>query len=448
MNRRGTALWDAVCAAAAGHRRGTAGAAAELATVDGVPRLGWAAPPPWRAVRRALLPFGDLLRADRVVFVGTGGWAFGLRAVAETADPAGRLRIVDRLDPAAVAEALNDAPAATVVVAVSESGRTTETALLAEALRDRFALAPRWLRGADIPIDPRRPTVALFGAPVSRPFLLAAALAGGDLSALGEAYRGFLGLAWATGRWAAAASRRIPETPSRVRLVLPHGSGAGLVLFVLQSIRQGLGGKVASTREEPWWEVGTAPAEGAVTLRLPAPRGRVPTLTRLMTHCHAAAALVACVGLQRGIRFADHPAVRHYKELLGGALPDPLPVPAGELLPHAAAWLRRRPELARAHLVCYDPAAWPRLAGAVPRLATLSRGGWEVHRGSTWNHHSYQAAYPAADLGVVAIAPPAALDPLTRAQANIAAATCASLGERALLLRLAPAVGAGEARAS
>jgi hypothetical protein len=62
----------------------------------------------------------------------------------------------------------------------------------------------------------------------------------------------------------------------------------------------------------------------------------------------------------------------------------------------------------------------------------------EFHLGSTWNHHSYQAIHGRSAIQVVAIAPRARPDPLTRLQRRIAAATCASLPDQALLLERHP----------
>ncbi|MDQ1290189.1 MAG: hypothetical protein QG622_3755 [Actinomycetota bacterium] len=465
------ALWDVVRQAALGGRRGAAGVVADLATVDGTPRLGWVLPPPARLVEQRLLEHLDRLSTGTMsahsgsgsgtgttVLVGTGGWAFGARAAAGAVH-GGRLRVVDVLDPSVLSE-----PSADAVVAVSESGDTTETRILTSAIAGRWGVEPVRLAGKDLWLDPGAPSVALFSAPSSAPFLLAAAIARSGPSgdrlgsrAVLRSYRRFAEQADHQGEWAAAVSRRIPRTRCRILLRLPPDAGEGLRLFTLQLLRQGLGGKLPEGG--PWWDVVAdgstpypAPAPASV-LRLPGTAPHTDPLTRLMLRCHAIAALVACVGARQGVRFAEHPAVAGYKRLLGrdlavldgtetgrnGTEPDgPM-----DVVREVSRWARARRGLTRAHLVCYDPRLTLAKAPAADQLTAATGLPWEVHPGSSWNHHSYQAVSGEPDLGVVAIAPAPADRPesdageLIRVQAELAAATCASLGDRALLLRTA-----------
>jgi hypothetical protein len=455
-------LWSAVRRAAArdggGHAArghlGHAATVADLATVGGVPRLGWVLPPPVPAVARRLLRYRPLLEAGRTTLVGTGAWAFTARAA--TGGAVGGLRVVDRLGAAA-------GPATEAVVAVSESGTTLETRLLAATLAAAWGVEPVALGGTDLWLDPAAPSGALFAAPLSVPFLLAAALdragrlprrATGDpamtaVRAVLTAYRGFAARSDEAGLWASAVSRRIATAPGRVALTVPADLGEGMRLFALQLLRQGLGGKDGGPHL--WWDVdGGAPcprrASTGTALRLgPPPLRHGNRLTRLMLHCYAVAALVACTGARHGVRFAAHPAVDNYKRLVASCLTDPpeaVDVTGDGIVVAAATWLSRREHLARAHLVRYDPHPARALPEAERRLESLTGRRWEAHPGSTWNHHSYQAVAGERHTGVVAVyAAPAptpcpSRDPAAT-QAALAGATCASLGHRALLLRTA-----------
>lgn len=429
-------LWRGVVDAAAGHRHATARTVTRLATVGDAPRLAWVLPPRWPQVARALAPFAAVLRARRVVVVSTGGWAFGARALAGAGGSSSPLRVIDVLDPERLAAAART-PDGTAVIAISESGRTIETVTLATALRDRWGLAARWLTAGQLSLDPTKRTVALFAAPLSVPFLLMAAVATrGHGTGLDRAYPAFADRVDAIGRWAAVAALRIPPGRSRVRVDLPPDSGDGLALFAGQALRQGIGGKRGAAR--PWLDVRvvdrTARTPADVVIALPDDTGCPHWLVRLMARCYAICALVACTGVRHRIAFATHPAVDRYKDLMGGTAPAAEPVEVDHIVSRGARWLRRR-RLVAGHLVCYEPRLAPRLAAATSRLADLSGRPWETHTGSTWNHHSYQAVSAEAGVGVVAAAPAPASDPLLRVQADIARATCAALGDRALLLQ-------------
>jgi hypothetical protein len=393
-------LWAAIRRAAAGGAGADAERIRRLATATGAVRLGWVAPAGWPAVERALSRFSAVRTASRIVFVGTGGWAFGLRAATEATG--GRDLVLDTLDPTAVADA---GPGS--VVAVSESGATRETRLLVAALARRTT----WITGAELSPDRRPAAQALFGAPLTTPFLLAA-----DRAAAGElrrSYQRFLDHVDAAGAWGSAAAARVPAGRARVRLVLPPDTGAAAQLFVLQAVRQGLSGKSRTTR--PWFDVDTVARGTAPELVMPAGPDADP-LARLMVLCYAASALVTCVGVRHGLRFATHDAVRHYKQRLerprpavGGTPPEP-----------------SLSDVRFGQLVSYDLRA--DTGGLAERLRARTGASWEEHRGSAWNHHTYQAVYGQPDVAVVVVPPRRAGDELSRAQAAIADATRISLG--------------------
>ncbi|MDG4790123.1 hypothetical protein O7626_30095 [Micromonospora sp. WMMD1102] len=462
----GAGLWAYVRAAASGDRYGPAGTVAALASLAGSPRLGWVDPPSWTRVARltAERGGGTLLRGcRRAVFAGTGGWAFGLRAIAEAVPGQAVIRVLDSLDPSTVHRTLAEwgGRGAVAGFAVSASGRTRETRLLAATLalaRHRTGgAAPAWLceRGGTLSLAGGRDQVALYHAPLSVPALLAARML--CWPHFDDAYRAFAGAARSIGEWAAEESARLPATGRpRVLFRLPPGAGPGLRLWTLQAARQGWGGK--SERFRPWPEVAAEPAPGALLVDVAAgiaglrrPGGPAGAVAAAMAACYAVAALVACVAVRHGLRFATHDAVDHYKRLLPAA-PTAADRPAGarpvgdpdELAGVLAGWLARRPDLTAVHVVGYGAA--PAAAIGAERLARRLGRPVEVHEGSAWNHHSYQLVWHTRSVGVAVLLAPErpvgtgnpALDAALAAQRHtldaIAGATHRSLGPRSLLL--------------
>ncbi|GAB3964288.1 hypothetical protein V1634_01685 [Plantactinospora veratri] len=462
----GAELWAYVRAAASGERHGPAGTVAALASLAGVPRLGWVHPPAWPRVSRltAERGGGTLLRGcRRAVFVGTGGWAFGLRAIAEAVPGQSAIRVLDSLDPETVRRTLHEWPGRGAVAgfAVSASGRTRETRLLAATLalaRHRTGgAAPAWLceRGGTLSVGGGPDQVALYHAPLSVPALLAARML--SWPHFDDAYRAFAGAARTIGEWAGEESGRLPATGRpRVLFRLPPGAGPGLRLWTLQAARQGWGGKSELFR--PWPDVAAGPAPGAVLVDVAAgisglrrPGGPAGAVAAAMAACYAVAALVACVAVRHGLRFATHDAVDHYKRLLPVA-PTAADRPTGadpvagtdELARVLAGWLARRPDLTAVHVVGYG--AGPAGAVGAERLAQRLGRPVEVHEGSGWNHHSYQLVWHTRSVGVAVLIDPdrpvgtgdPALDGALAAQRHtldaIAAATHRSLAPRSLLL--------------
>lgn len=401
-------LWEALVAAATG----APGDVADLATVDGSPRLGWVLPPPWPVVEAALDP---VRLAAPLVVATTGGWAFALRALAEAAGRSD-VRVLDVLDPAAVEGARG------TVLAVSASGATAETVALVSALGEHRRSTVGWITGRGLSPAGRDDQVALFAAPLSAPFLAVAALL---FDGMEHRYARFTAeLEW-IGPWAARAS----ATPWTV-LRLPPDAGDGLVAYALQAVHQALGGKSAGA---PWRDVTVGRAEPSGSM-IEIPDVPEPDpLVRVMLTCYAVNAVVACTGVRSGLRFAEHAGVVAYKRLIGRSAA-PVALERTRMVPFCAAWARGRAGLRRAHLVSYEP-AFP----AGPAAADLTgRTGirWHPGTGSRWNHHSFQAVNGRDDTGVVVVGPRRTAHPISRLQADIAAATAAALGDNAAHVRL------------
>ncbi|MEE6260233.1 hypothetical protein [Plantactinospora sonchi] len=481
----GAELWTYVRAAARGERHGPAGTVAALATLAGVPRLGWVEAPPWSRISRLLAARTEtepLRNCRRALFVGTGGWAFGLRALCEAVPGQSRVRVLDSLDPVVLRRVLGEVgeAAGTACVAVSSSGRTRETRLLADTL------AALWQRTGGAPplrlsehdgglsLTGGRDQVALYGVPLSVPALLAARML--TRPRFAEVYREFAEALPAIGEWAGEQSRRLPATGTpRVVFRLPAGAGAGLRLWTLQAARQGWGGK--SERFRPWPEAvvagrtgrtaepdsGRPAAPGDIVLDLgeasavlPRNEGGAGPVAGAMVTSYAVAALVACVAVRHGLRFASHDAVEHYKRLVP-ALPTAAHRPVGgrpvssadELTGVLAGWLANRPDLTTLHVVGYG-VGLATVLGADRGLTERLGRPVEVHEGSSWNHHSYQLVWHTRSVGVAVVLAPdrpvaadgrvfgPALTTLRRTLDALAGATYLSLAPRCLLLRWCP----------
>lgn len=481
-----------------------------LSADEGRPRLGWVVPPPWeeveqriagimRAVPAAAGPPGAAEAASVAgafdvageidvagagaraasrggagpaaqgcgsLIVATGGWAFAAMAAAETAAPGYRLSVADTLDAGRLARYLAGRDGAGAALAVSGSGQTYETRCLAEVVsvagRSRPGGGLWWLTDSTVAgglaLRPQSAITALLGGPLSVPFAVACAMTGPER--FRRAYEKFTRLAPLAGSRAAALACAVPAQPgTRISLLLPRWTGTGVRLWALQALRQGLGGKPGGPA---WCDAGTesgCPAaagvgggagSGTTQIRL---AGALPdeiaepgldpaaALAGAMVVMHTTAVVVACLGLRFGVAFASHPAVARYKALLDSRPGCDEVVAGPEGIARAAAeWLACQPGLAGAHLADYGSGA--------PRAEPGPR--WEVHPGSRWNHHSYQAVHGERRLGVVAVVgdrPPevrtgdgsldAALRGLHERQVAIARATCASLAGRALLIRVA-----------
>lgn len=455
-------LWDGLLAAGRGERTSAAARAAlELSVDEGRPRLGWLIPVSWAELeaRVAATGWSGSARGELLIIT-TGGWAFAAAAVAQTAGPGRRLSVIDTLDATCLARHLAPRRLAAPLecLAVSASGQTYETQLLAEVIsgawRSGPGRGPHWVSEATVPgglaLRPGSAVTAMLGAPLSVPFALACAATG--MEAFRRAYDRFAETATGTGRRVAALACTVPSggtAPARLKVVLPGWAGCGVRTWALQALRQGLGGKPGRS---VWCDVSIedslpddATGIARISLGEALPPATRASLAGAMTVMYAIAVLTACLGIRYEIPFASHPAVARYKALLH-AQPRcaELTVGPGEVTAAAARWLAERPELAGAHLVRYSAArngAAERRPGAAPGRA------WEVHDGSRWNHHSYQAFQAESRLGLVAVAvkrPPvvltgddgldAALRGLHARQLAIARATCASLADRALLI--------------
>jgi hypothetical protein len=442
----GAELWRALRAAATVDPTApldpAARAVARRCTDGGLVRLGWVRPAPWPVVEAAVAGIRSAgpSQSRAVVVLGTGGWSFAVQALVELpgAGYGTGLAVLDDLDPAATERVVGAHPRARFL-AVSGSGSTRETRCLADRLSgdhpvlwlsDRarpphtFALSPGG--GPD--------QVALLGAPLSTGFLAPAALGRpGGAAALGEAYRGLERDHDDLGREAARRAVRAPAAGAPVISIrLPPWAGPGLRQWLLQLGRQVLGGK--SPRFRPWVEV-AHPSEmpdRVPDLDLATAEPDLGGLIRLM---YSAGIFTAALGLRAGLRPVEHLNVEAYKALIDRADPGAAhPWAPADLPGRAAAWLRPRPDVTRLHVVHYGGPPSGRIGAGAYASATGRRV--EVHSGTAWNHHSYQAVHADPAVAVLAVVGPPRPDPDPgeRLLHRIAAATVAALPGRARLV--------------
>jgi hypothetical protein len=115
--------------------------------------------------------------------------------------------------------------------------------------------------------------------------------------------------------------------------------------------------------------------------------------------------------------------------------PRPIRLTPDEVLDFATDWLAGRPGLRRLHLVRYGGAPAP--LPSAHALAEATGRPCEVHSGSAWNHHSYQAVYTEPDTAVLVWATPPVDGPLYAAShtlRRLAEATWVSLADRGALI--------------
>lgn len=459
------ALWEALNAAAAGGPGDAARLVARLCTSAGTPRLGWVRPAPWHVVRTSLEQVRSALArpalarpgAAGLLLLGTGGWSFAALALCELpvvrTPPGGgaqrsRLAVLDSLEPTRIQRALRRLGGAPDgILAVSGSGGTLETRLLAEViptLTGGRAGPAVWLRDTATapgvhPLSPRRVAdqTAMLGAPLSIPFLLAAATV--DSGALPGAYARLVRQHGELGRHAALLAAAMPvRGRPRLLIIAPAWAGTGLRRWLLQLGRQILCGKSAAFRPDvdvAGPDVRRDDADAVLDL------GAQPAeLGGLMTIMYLAGVTVACLALRAGLDVTEHLHVRAYKKLLDAAdpPPDPPAVTMQELPTLAATWLAVRPDLTRLHVVGYGPAAL-----SAPAFAAATGLPCEAHEGSAWNHHSFQAVYADPRTAVLVVTGPPGTRAATggwgaaaAAQQRIAEATWGALASRSRLVHL------------
>ena len=106
---------------------------------DNKPRLGWVIPPSWQDIKNSLKEIKPFLKKKRrFIFIGMGGSINGTKAIS-CLDEKKQLFFLNNLDPKNLEEVMENANLKeTLAIAISKSGTTQETQLLAETVRSFF----------------------------------------------------------------------------------------------------------------------------------------------------------------------------------------------------------------------------------------------------------------------------------------------------------------------
>lgn len=461
----GDELWSQLCAATWGTQSDVAATIATRCMSGGSARLGWIHPPEWGAIETAMSSMQSWLLPMRErggLVLATGGWSFALQALTEMTRAAGltqRLSVLDNLAPTAISAAVDSCDQAAVYLAISGSGSTVETRMLVESIMsyakcDRTRLL--WLRDFASPpgtfaLSPLGvpDQIAMLGAPLSMAFLAPAATI--YQSALALAYqnlhRRYLSIGADIARQVANITLTLVQ---HVEIVLPEWAANGLRQWMLQLGRQVLCGKSPEFR--PWVDVVQAPRRRDGGTDVVFDLSHFPTgIANLMELMYSAGLFIGILSLRAGLQVAEHQHVDAYKTLLqDDALDDrSLRLATVSDLPAMAAdWLHDRSEVARLHVVFYgSSAADPDTL--LERLKAATGLVCELHTGSAWNHHSFQAVYDNRKVATLLVVTPCQpsgrrLLPSTAAAARtlrrIAVATHKALGSRSAIVELSRTV--------
>lgn len=113
----------------------------EIGFDGGQPRLGWVAPMDFNQIRKEIVSLREILQnKDSFIFIGMGGSVNAIKPLINIFGP-GKIFTLDSLDPRAINDILSQIQdlRKTLVVAISKSGTTKETQLLAGSLRNYYS---------------------------------------------------------------------------------------------------------------------------------------------------------------------------------------------------------------------------------------------------------------------------------------------------------------------
>ena len=410
--------------------------------------LGWAHPPAWQDIKVTVemaLRMNSLSSKRQFIWVGTGGWVFLVDALKETI-PASQdvtFHTLQSLDPQALADlfAHIDDLSEAVCLGMSQSGKTLETVMLMNALRERFDNAGLdyrehfvWLTETCKFVGDRKSgeatirslkehdwksvdmvplTVgnhsdinALFCAPHSvLMFLPLVLLLRKDSKAMQQIYQQYLAMKDPVVRGILSKAYSVASSHiEHIQLTLDENIAPAMVRLVTQLIEQGLGSKqvgfnprvrVASVGKEAGYEL----------VALPMPT-ETPAVVKVMLTMNALSAFVAMVAYHRRIEFVIHPKVDLYKrravELMAAAEVKEEVSDPGLTSDEVIAYLSDNPRTRFVEVLCY---------GHVLASHRQSMKDWltsclasrtqsisiEVVPGEEWNHSRYQAAVQTED---------------------------------------------------
>ena len=410
--------------------------------------LGWVCPPAWQDIKITLdtaLQINALNSKQHYIFVGTGGWVFLVDVLKEII-PASQditLHTLQSLDPQALENLFSQVKdlSMTVCLGISKSGRTMETVMLMNALRERFdnvGLDYRehfvWLtdtcksvhdcksgeaviRGLGetdwknvdmVPLSVKNYSDinALFCAPHSVVmFLTLVLLLRKDTKATWHIYQQYLGLRDGVVHYILPKAYSVASNNiEHIQLVLDESIAPAMVRLVTQLIEQALGSKqVGFTPRVRVTSCGQL--AGFEHLELPMPT-ETPMVVKVMLTMNALAVFVAMVAYHRRIAFVTHPKVNVYKrkavELLAAAEVEQRVSDPRSISDEIIMYLSNNPQTCSVEVLCYGVISvshrqnvkdWL-ISCLSPRISSRSV---DVVKGEEWNHSVYQAAVETED---------------------------------------------------
>ncbi len=392
------------------------------------PRLGWVIPPTLEDIMEVSKRFLDLdvvKGKTRFVFVGMGGSINSVKALIKILgnQSSNKLYTLDSLDPAAMADlfaSLNSLPN-TLAIAISKSGTTTETRLLADVLMKKFEeegleyknhflwltdlpesrkklVAAGWRESAafSIQVDGGNDIGGRFSAPHTLIFLIPLLLLlEGNLSKLEAIWQGYLELRENLMREAAQKAQGLAEhNTSHFAIVLEVELSDALETWIIQLFQESLGSKIPGYNPKTVVTSSDFVPDGFEKLYFNVTHPNI--ICRAMVIMYLLQLFVALFSFEKGINFVNQPEVESYKSEMkevplierpeGGKinalrLVDELKssniIKQVKFLEVVSYWYLQEEERKNIRQT---------LAVAFPGKEIF------VFAGSDWNHHSYQAA--------------------------------------------------------
>ena len=410
--------------------------------------LGWAYPPAWHDIKTTIekaLQMKSLSSKRHFIWVGTGGWVFLVNALKQTI-PASQditFHTLQSLDPKALVDlfALIEDLSVAVCLGVTQSGKTLETVMLMDALRERFDSAGldyrehfiwltdmrqserdctsgeaviRSLKEHDwekvdmvpLTVENHADINALFCAPHSvLMFLPLVLLSPNGLKAVRDTYRQYLALRDESIHGILLKAYSVASNNiEHIQLGLDESIAPAMVSLVTQLIEQGLGSKQVGYNPKVC-VMSCGQAAGFETVVLPI-HTETSAAVKIMLTMNALSTFVAIVAYHRRIDFVTHPKVNLYKrravELMAAAEVNHKVSDPGSITADIIAYLSNNLQTRSVEVLCY---------GHVPVSHRQSIKDWlasgladrspgtsiAVVSGEAWNHSRYQAAVQTVD---------------------------------------------------
>ena len=418
--------------------------------------LGWVYPPLWQEIKPIVEMAANLrsLKSKRhFIWVGTGAWGFLVDGLLQSisASEGVAFHTLQSLHPQALADlfASIDDLSSAVCLGVSQSGRTIETGMLMNSLRERFDTAGLdyrnhfiWLtdtrtsmhdkkRGeavirslqdhdwqdADmmpLTIGNRGDINALFCVPHTTPvFLSMSILLGGDLKAVQRIYQQYLAFRTEIVHQALEPAYYVASNHiEHIQVSLDESIASATERLVNQLINQGLGSKQDGYSPRACLTSGNETAgPGQLKLQMPAESANA---VKMMLTCNAVAVFVAMVAYHRSFDFVSHPKVNLYKrkakELMATSPAEQKDSSFDSVIDGIVAQLNSNHEIRFAQVLYYGNIESSSRQNLKKRLMShLIQNDRSIQvdvvQGEEWNHSRYQAAVQIQDTLYVILAP-------------------------------------------